>query len=57
MRRRRSAKPPAELLEQITAAAAAGDDALVDRLSAQAVRDQHDTRRRATPLPIGDADQ
>jgi hypothetical protein len=51
MRRRASTKPRDELMDAISAAAAAGDVVEVERLSAQARRELEDRRRHATPLP------
>lgn len=56
MRRRRSTKPRDDLMDRITAAAAAGDDEAVAALTVQANLEDVDRRRHATPLPTVDGD-
>jgi hypothetical protein len=53
MRRRRNTKPREDLMDQISAAAAAGDDAAIARLTDQARLEDLDRRRGAAALPIG----
>lgn len=51
--RHRNSRPPAEILDAITAAAAAGNEAEVERLSTAARAAAADARHRAIPLPDG----
>jgi hypothetical protein len=57
MRRRRNTLPRAELMDAITAAAAAGNESEVARLSARAIREDHDARLAAEPLDLPDVDR
>jgi hypothetical protein len=57
MRRRRNTLPRAELMDAITAAAAAGNESEVARLSARAIREDHDSRLAAEPLDLPDVDR
>lgn len=56
MRYRHSTKPRDELMDRISAAAAAGDEDTVARLSAEANLEDVDRRHHATPLPLAEAD-